>query len=457
MVSFAKLGELGRIGNCLFQISVTVSYARKHGMDYILPKWKHAYAFKNKLNQSDVMPSLPVYKEPNFHYNEIPKFESIDLFGYFQSEKYFKNCEKEIRELFEPSDAIKNRIKKEYGKILSGNTCAIHIRRGDYLQLSRYHTNLPMSYYGDAVAKIKADTYLVFSDDIEWCKNIIHGANVVYINTGDDIVDFFVMTECKNFIIANSSFSWWGSYLSKHPQKRIIAPKKNQWFGVDAKNRIVDDLYLPNWEHNLRSAVIIFHKNINNYPKRWIDRCVDSIRNQTYKDFTVFEIDYGGSGNQIYAGSDFENKSMLDHAQAHNYLLDKVFSLGYDCAYNTNIDDYYSENRFEKQLEYIEAGYDVVSSNFHRVNEDDQALYSLHFSGKDIIAESKRGHNIIAHPVLCYSRKFWLGCDRLQSHEIPQDDFMLWKRSYEKGFKFIVLPDFLLYQRIHQNNVSAKK
>lgn len=457
-VTFSNIGKMGRIGNCLFQIAATIGYARKHNIDYVLPKWEHAYAFNGGLSQSDVIPQLFTYREPNFHYNEIPSFKDIDLSGYFQSEKYFKNCESEIRELFEPSDKIRMEIKRQFGNILKKNTCAIHVRRGDYLNLGDYHTNLSMYYYSNAVKRIKADWYLVFSDDIEWCKTVIHGKKVIYINTGDDIVDFFVMTQCKNFILANSSFSWWGSYLSKHPKKRVIAPKKNQWFGKDARNRKVDDLYLPNWEaDSIRSAVIIFHKNINNYPKRWIDKCVDSIRNQTYQGFDVFEVDYGGQGNQIYKGSDFENLILSDHAIAHNYLLDKVFSMGYDCAFNVNVDDYYSPDRFEKQLKYIENEYDVISSNFNRVNERDEIISTLNFSGKNIVSESNRGHNIIAHPVLCYSRNFWINCDKLDSSEIPRDDFMLWRRSYGKGFKFIVLPDFLLYQRIHQNNISAKK
>lgn len=457
-VAFSQLQNLGRLGNQLWQVAATIGYARKHDMDYILPKWKYAYAFKGRFNQAASSPAFLRYNEPNFHYNEIPAFREVDLYGYFQTEKYFKHCELEIRELFEPSDEIQKKINKEYGNILKKNTCAIHIRRDDYLKLSNYHTNLSMHYYNNAIAKMKSDWYLVFSDDIEWCKNKIHGDKVVYVNTEDDVLDFFIMSQCKKFVIANSSFSWWASYLSKHPDKEVIAPRKDQWFGKDAKVRSVDDLYLPNWKQgSLKPAVIIFHKNIKSYPNEWINKCVDSIRNQTYKNFDVFEIDYGGERNQIYSGSKFFNKKLKDHAEAHNYLLDEVFSMDYDCAFNVNVDDYYSPDRFEKQLEYIERGYDVVSSNFRRVSKDDHFLYNLNFSGKNIITESKREHNVIAHPVVCYSRKFWLNCDRLKSSEIPKDDFMLWKRSYEKDFKFIILPDYLLSQRIHNNNVSAKK
>lgn len=192
----------------------------------------------------------------------------------------------------------------------------------------------------------------------------------------------------------------------------------------------------------------------------WVERCYDSISNQTYQDFDVFELDYGGEAMQTYEGSTFFSQDLGNHANAHNFLLDKVFFEGdYDCAFNVNIDDWYSLNRFEKQLTWIEKDYDVVSSNFQRVNENNNGSRATFlFHNKDIVKEAEKGHNIIAHPVLCYSRHFWTTCnDRLNPNEIPADDFALWKRSYKKGYKFIVLPDVLLYQRIHNNNVSKKK
>lgn len=202
----------------------------------------------------------------------------------------------------------------------------------------------------------------------------------------------------------------------------------------------------------MKNAVIIFHKNVSRYPKEWIDRCIESIRLQSYPNFTVFELDYGGTGKQIYEGSDFESKKLNNHAEAHNYLLDKVFALGYEYAFNTNIDDYYSLDRVEKQLKYLKKGYDVVSSNFVRVDENDRHLERMNFHFRNPVKEARNNHNIIAHPVCAYSKKFWTQCDKLKGEEIPRDDFELWKRSYKKGFNFLILPDYLLYYRIHANN-----
>jgi len=205
----------------------------------------------------------------------------------------------------------------------------------------------------------------------------------------------------------------------------------------------------------MKAAVIIFHKHSNKYPAKWIAKCITSIQNQTYNKFDVFEVDYGGEHTQLYPGSNFASTNHLkDHAEAHNWLLDKVFEQGYDCAFNVNIDDIYAPDRFEKQIEFIKRGYDVVSSNFYHIDELGRLINTVSMDGKDPRTEAGKEHNIIAHPVCCYSKNFWLNCTKLRSEEIPKDDFELWKRSYGK-FKFIILPNFLLYYRVHKNKVSA--
>lgn len=206
----------------------------------------------------------------------------------------------------------------------------------------------------------------------------------------------------------------------------------------------------------MKLALICFHKNLDRYPKTWIDKYRDSILNQTYKEFDIFEVNYGGETNRIFENSIFESLNFQDHAAAHNYLLDKVFSLGYDYAANSNCDDYYALDRLEKQIKFMEAGYDVISSNFYAIDENDNIKHKTEFHDKNILAESNKNHNIIAHPVLCYSRNFWTTCTKLVSSEIPKDDFELWKRSYATGkYKFVILQDTLLYYRVHLKKVSA--
>jgi len=208
---------------------------------------------------------------------------------------------------------------------------------------------------------------------------------------------------------------------------------------------------------NPKAAVIIFHKNVESYPEQWIKKCIDSIQNQTYQHFDVFEIDYGGGGKQIYPGSNVFIAKFNNHAEAHNFLLDMVFAIGYDCAFNVNIDDVYELNRFEKQIPYMQAGFDIVSSNYYNIDENGNVIRSMQMDDKNPDIESSNNHNIIAHPVVCYSRNFWTTCSRLLPEEIPRDDFELWKRSYKNSnYKFIVLPDYLLHYRVHENKISKE-
>lgn len=208
-------------------------------------------------------------------------------------------------------------------------------------------------------------------------------------------------------------------------------------------------------DNNLKVAVVIFHKNVSRYPEQWIWACFDSIKRQSYTKFDVFELDYGGNGKQEYEGSNFESIEMTDHAKAHNYSLDKVFKMGYDCAFNVNIDDVYSTDRFAIQLEFIKSGYDLVSSNYNTIDENGNVLRGMELHSKDIQTEAQQNNNIIAHPVVCYSRNFWQTCGGLISEEIPRDDFELWKRCYAKNiYNFKIVPEYLLHYRVHENKVS---
>lgn|SRR3990167_8529702 len=245
MVTFSNLSKLGRMGNQLWQISAVIGYALQQKIDYCIPVWEYSKFFKFELKQSAIIKPMPVYKETGFNYNRIPRYVHIDLYGYFQSIKYWQHCENTICKLWTPNYEIQAILEKNP---FSPNTCAVHVRRTDYLVLKDYHPSLPLKYYQKAIEAMKADNYIFFSDDIEWCKENFKGDNFAYVNSGNDIMDFFAATQCDKFIIANSSYSWWFSYLSNKPNKRIIAPRKENWFGIQYKHKNVDDLYLPLWE-----------------------------------------------------------------------------------------------------------------------------------------------------------------------------------------------------------------
>jgi hypothetical protein len=126
---------------------------------------------------------------------------------------------------------------------------SLHVRRGDYLQLSSLNLNL--EYYKEAldifISKYQYFKLLIFSDDINWCKQVFLADNVFFSENNSNYVDMCMMTLCDDNIIANSSFSWWGAYLNKNPNKIVICPE--DYIGnSDIHHQFINKNYYPtNW------------------------------------------------------------------------------------------------------------------------------------------------------------------------------------------------------------------
>lgn len=158
------------------------------------------------------------------------------LTGWWQSEKFFKNIEDEIKKEFKFPEITDKNNRKIIEKIQNTNSIAVHVRRGDYLNDKGLGGLAPLEYYKRGIGyienKIKNPVYFIFSNDIEWCRKELNlKENVYYIdwNKGkDSYKDMQLMSLCKHNIIPNSSFSWWGAWLNSNPNKIVVAPEK--WF-----------------------------------------------------------------------------------------------------------------------------------------------------------------------------------------------------------------------------------
>lgn len=159
------------------------------------------------------------------------------LRGFWQSEKYFLKYRDLILETFSFKKKLSKKSVELLKKIEIRNSISVHVRRGDYANnpsTKKYHGLCGLGYYRRAVALIKKlsinPTYFVFSDDPEWCKsNLELPGKTIFVshNKGSHSwEDMRLMSACKHHIIANSSFSWWGAWLSRYPDKIVIAPKK---------------------------------------------------------------------------------------------------------------------------------------------------------------------------------------------------------------------------------------
>ena len=265
-IGFNALGRMGRLCNQMFQYAALKGIARKTGVDCSIPHYTQAVddgignMLRTELFDSfdlDVKIGLlnnghaPVVNERHFHFDEeLFKMcpDHVDLRGYFQTEKYFKHIEKEIRSDFTFKDEILNPCKEMIESV--ENPIALHVRRGDYIQNSENHFNLPIAYYDAALSKFDADrNVIVFSDDPVWCHDEGTFADDRFIisENEDNRVDLCLMSLCDDFIIANSSYSWWGAWLSANKDKTVIAPA--HWFGKTGytKDHNTKDLIPDDW------------------------------------------------------------------------------------------------------------------------------------------------------------------------------------------------------------------
>ncbi len=185
---------------------------------------------------------------------QIPAANNIYLDGYFQSEQYFVSKRNEILQQFQfPKLDQQNQSLKE--KILATpNSVAIHVRRGDYLKptVAQYHGILPLSYYEQAISylqhRLVGLDLVIFSDDPQFCRLHFEKYNNVYIvsgNEGASWKDMSLMSACQHHIIANSSFSWWGAWLSQYSNGIKIAPKN--WFNNEVVDYNIDDIIPSSW------------------------------------------------------------------------------------------------------------------------------------------------------------------------------------------------------------------
>lgn len=201
MISFRELGNYGRLGNALFQVATLISYGIRWREKVVFPiEWEYSSTF-DMMGLAEFIPrknihSAGQYREPQWNYQDLPYKEGADYLGYFQSYKYFIKHEPIIKKIFRRS--FLERYKND------PPLCSIHVRRGDYLQLPDHHPVLPLSYYLEAIQKMRSvgvEHFCLVSDDIEWAYAAlgkVAGVDVgKKISSIDTLSDFSILQDCQ--------------------------------------------------------------------------------------------------------------------------------------------------------------------------------------------------------------------------------------------------------------------
>lgn len=165
----------------------------------------------------------------------------IYLDGIWACEKYFKDIEEIIRDDFNILTAHDSENVNISKQIQSTNSVCIHVRRL-YGLPSRTDANsdpsnpaLSVDYYKKGIeiiaSKIAEPVFYCFGDFPQWfVENIKIDYPIILMNhnkNGKDYEDIWLMSLCKHFIVANSTFSWWGAWLCNHNDKIVVVPKEN--------------------------------------------------------------------------------------------------------------------------------------------------------------------------------------------------------------------------------------
>jgi hypothetical protein len=274
---------MGGLGNQIFQIFATISYAIKSRNKFTFLNlsvlgggsttvrytfWESFFSNMKPFLISELPQSINVVKENGFTYKELSVSEMVNrnvmIYGYFQSYKYFQENYAIIYRMLnieKMKNDLLNNLKLSYPEYLDlENTVSMHFRIGDYKKIQDFHPLATYDFYERSLLYMQISkpninfTVLYFCEDsdIDDALSIINKLTTNYpmynfkrgLNTLEDWQQMLLMSCCHHNIIANSSFSWWAAYLNSNADKIVCYP--SVWFGKVANND-TRDLCPPGW------------------------------------------------------------------------------------------------------------------------------------------------------------------------------------------------------------------
>ena len=179
--------------------------------------------------------------------------QPVYLNGYWQSEKYFADIAGVLARELTPASPLSHENEALAGRMAESASVSLHIRRGDYVtnpEALRVHGVVPLDYYRQAMSlmagRVQDVRFFIFSDDMAWVQENLRAEHpMIFVGSdrsNQDYDDLRLMSCCRHHIIANSSFSWWGAWLNRRPDKIVVAPQ--QWFAAPIDTR---DLIPAGW------------------------------------------------------------------------------------------------------------------------------------------------------------------------------------------------------------------
>lgn len=494
----------GGLGNRMFQIASCFGISKKQNKNFSISTSHIIQNAHSNINYFEsIFKKVPIdksvkytyfFEEPNDcfgkYLDNIPnKDENILLSGFFQSEKYFENYKEDIYNLFEIDNLIKLYITNKYKNL--ENSYFLHIRRGDYLDINNKHHYIFLDYYYENCLNLleKNCKIIVFSDDIEYCKNmqLFKNRNIDFITNENEINSLYLMSLCKlGGICSNSTFSWWGAYLNNNPNKFVTFPDK--WFNnnyeidIGFKGCKLISRFIKNVKKNKKkkkdiktkinyqmiSILIPFHSNFEN-SLLLLKETLNSVILQTYK---YFEILIGVNGHELDSliFQNVEKLSLLDdrirvlHYKVNPDSINKksetlnqmVKDVRYSIICLLDADDIWLPEKLEKQIKYID-NYDVIGTASKYFGNKEEKI--------DIPVEDISNCNPFTfNPIVNSSCMIKIIDAKWNNNIFGVEDYDLWLKLFCLKKKIYNVPEVLTLHRIHntsnfnnKNNIESEK
>ena len=284
---YASCFLMGGLGNQLFQIFATIAYSIRTNRRIIFtyneslttgtvrPTYWETFLMPLKffttlnyiygLKNEDILHTFYRNNEVGFHYQEISDIDNkcnVILIGYYQSYRYFIDYLPSILSMIKLNKQQES-VKKEFNLLNTSVIITMHFRLGDYKNIQGFHPLMSLTYYENALSE------LIHIRGIENCPSVLYFCQeednaivseyicilnkkwpgIVFNKVDDTIPDWkqmLIMSCCRDNIIANSTFSWWGAFLNQTSDKITFYP--NEWFGPQLAKHNTSDLFPEDWK-----------------------------------------------------------------------------------------------------------------------------------------------------------------------------------------------------------------
>lgn len=249
MITFLNLGKKGNLGNQLFQIASTIGIAEKNNQEYCFPFWDYADYFEFNFNTCSNIDDWISIRENKFnYYNWEVAHENYDLNGWLQTESYFSNSN--IKNVFKFKTEFEENLLEKQKHLFTQKTILVTVRRGDFVNNPNFF-QLTYKYYLTALLthfeNLNQYNIIFASDNINYCKNHFSFLpNAYFLENLSPIEQMCLGSKFDNYIISNSTFSWWMAWLGEKKNSKIIRPI-HVFDGEYLKDYNESDFYPNRW------------------------------------------------------------------------------------------------------------------------------------------------------------------------------------------------------------------